>query len=170
VTTSEQRHAPAPAVRTAGFDELLPLFEELDVDLERRYGGGEPVHFSRSEFDPPEGRLLVAEAPPRADGPVLLGCAGVRRLPGYDGSFHGVAELKRMYVRPTARGRGVARALLRACEQAAAELGYRELWLETGLRQPEAVALYESAGYKPVPRFGQFRAEPDSVYLGRALS
>jgi GNAT superfamily N-acetyltransferase len=166
VTTSAHRQAPAPLVRVAAFDELLPLFDELDVDLERRYGDGEPVHFSRREFDPPEGRLLVAQAPAGADGPVLLGCAGVRRLPGYEG----VAELKRMYVRPTVRGRGVARALLHGCEQAAAELGYRELWLETGLRQPEAVALYESAGYGPVARFGQFRDEEDSVYLGRVLT
>lgn len=155
----------APRIRSAAFDELVPLSEELDVDLDRRYGGGEPVHFERSEFDPPEGRLLAAVAPEDADGLTLLGCAGVRRLPGFDG----VAELKRMYVRPTARGRGVARALLAACEQAAAELGYRQLWLETGLRQPEAVALYTSAGYAPVPRFGQFRDEADSVYLGRPL-
>jgi GNAT superfamily N-acetyltransferase len=165
VTTSEHDRRTEPSVRVATFDELVPLFEELDVDLTRRYGGGEPVHFERFEFDPPDGRLLAAVAPEPAAGPALLGCAGVRRLPGYDG----VAELKRMYVRPTARGQGVARALLSSSERAAQELGYRELWLETGLRQPEAVALYTSAGYRPVARFGQFRDEADSVYLGRAL-
>jgi GNAT superfamily N-acetyltransferase len=165
VATSEPERSSGLRVRRASFDELLPLFAELDVDLTRRYGGGEPVQFDRAEFEPPEGRLLAAVAPEDAGGPALLGCAGVRRLPGHAG----VAELKRMYVRPTARGGGVARTLLSACEQAAADMGYRELWLETGLRQPEAVALYTSAGYVPVPRFGQFRDEADSVYLGRAL-
>jgi GNAT superfamily N-acetyltransferase len=75
-----------------------------------------------------------------------------------------------MFVRPDARHRGGARALLKACEHAAADLGYTALWLETGLRQPEAVALYRNAGYAEVVRFGQFRDQPESVYLGRELN
>jgi ribosomal protein S18 acetylase RimI-like enzyme len=59
--------------------------------------------------------------------------------------------------------------LLAAAETAAQDLGYQHLWLETGLRQPEAVDLYRSAGYTPVARFGQFAHEAESVYLGREL-
>jgi len=92
-----------------------------------------------------------------------VGCVGLRRIDDQ------TAELKRMFVRPGARRLGVARALLTACEQAALDLGYRELWLETGTLQPEAVALYRSAGYEPVPPFGQYAAESLSVHLGRTL-
>lgn len=155
-------------IRPADYDEVAPLFVELDLDLDERYGGGETVRFSRAEFDPPHGRLLVAvgrSGTPAAGATSMLGCAGVRRLPGHGG----VAELKRMFVRPGARHRGVARGLLAACEQAASDLGYRALWLETGLRQPEAVALYRSVGYTDVERFGQYAHEPESVYLGREL-
>jgi ribosomal protein S18 acetylase RimI-like enzyme len=155
----------------ATFDDVLELFAELDVDLDRRYGGGEPVFFAKEHFDPPGGALLTAtviggEVP--APGPTrrLAGCVGLRALPGVPG----VAELKRMYVRPEARRRGVARALLAGCEAAASERGYESLWLETGLQQPEAIALYVSAGYVEVPRFGQYRNESESVYLGRRLS
>lgn len=151
-------------IRTADYDEVAPLFVELDRDLDERYGGGEPVRFHREEFDPPHGRLVVAVGTGGGADP-LLGCTGVRPLPAHDG----VAELKRMFVRSGARQRGVARALLAAGEQAARELGYHALWLETGLRQPEAVALYRSAGYTGVERFGQYAHEPESVYLGRDL-
>jgi GNAT superfamily N-acetyltransferase len=154
---------PTVEIRPGGFDEAAVLFAELDLDLGRRYGDGEAVHVSRSDFDAPQGRLLVATC---GEPGRLVGWAGVRALP----DRLGVAELKRMFVRPDARHRGVARALLTACEQAAAHLGYSALWLETGLRQPEAVALYRSAGYTEVVRFGQFRDQPESVYLGRELT
>jgi ribosomal protein S18 acetylase RimI-like enzyme len=158
------------AVAPVPFHEVRELFTELDVDLDRRYGGGEPVHFAPEDFDPPAGRLLAAtltgvDAAPDDSTPALVGCVGLRALP----EWPGVAELKRMYVRPEARHRGVARALLAACEAAAEELGYEALWLETGLQQPEAIALYRSEGYLEVPRFGQYRDEGESVYLGRSL-
>jgi ribosomal protein S18 acetylase RimI-like enzyme len=163
------------AVAPAPFDEVRELFAELDVDLDRRYGGGDPVHYSPADFDPPAGRLLAAtltvvdaapdDAAPDDAAPALVGCVGLRPLP----EWPGVAELKRMYVRPEARHRGVARALLAACEAAAEELGYEALWLETGLQQPEAITLYRSEGYLEVPRFGQYRDEGESVYLGRSL-
>jgi GNAT superfamily N-acetyltransferase len=75
-----------------------------------------------------------------------------------------------MYVRPSARGRGIARALLAACEDAARELGYNELWLETGTQQPEAIALYLTSGYEPIATFGQFACEPDAMHLGKVLA
>jgi GNAT superfamily N-acetyltransferase len=65
-----------------------------------------------------------------------------------------VAEIKRMYVVEDHRGVGYARRLLAELESRAAAVGYRRIVLETGLRQPEAVALYESSGYQPIPGFG----------------
>jgi ribosomal protein S18 acetylase RimI-like enzyme len=67
-----------------------------------------------------------------------------------------------MYVDPSARGQGLARELLGSLLSFAREAGYREVWLETGQKQPEAMALYESAGFQPTPAFGQYADEPDS--------
>jgi GNAT superfamily N-acetyltransferase len=145
----------------ARFEELRELFAELDADLSERYGPGEHVRVAAEEFEPPVGRLLLA-----CQDEMPVGCAGVRPLPDFG---DGIAELKRMYVRPAARRQGVARELLRACEEAARELGYRQLWLETGTRQAEAVALYSAAGYEPVARFGQYKNSPGAIYLGRGL-
>jgi len=80
------------------------------------------------------------------------------------------AEIKRMYVRPAYQGRGLARLILAELERTAAEAGITRLILETGLAQPEAIALCRSAGYVDVPAFGYYAAEPDSVHLGKPLT
>jgi GNAT superfamily N-acetyltransferase len=145
---------PVPFARAA------ELVGELDADLAVRYGGGgDPVHAPAQEFDGPGGQMLLATV----DGEPV-GCVGLRRIDDQ------TAELKRMYVRPHARGRGIARELLAACEREALELGYAQLWLETGTMQPEAVTLYLSSGYEPIPAFGQYAGQSLSIHLGRALS
>ena len=119
--------------------------------------------------------------PSAADVPVLLvardedgravGCGGLRELPpGADGTG-GVraAELKRMYVEPSARGTGVAVALLRALEEEARRRGVVRLLLETGTAQPEAVRFYEREGYARVEAFGPYRGEPLSLCYARDL-
>jgi GNAT superfamily N-acetyltransferase len=83
-----------------------------------------------------------------------------------------MAELKRMYVVPDARGRGVATALLSALEGAARDRGWTTLRLETGPRQPEAIALYTRAGYRPIEAFGAYTGAPeaaDSLFYERSL-
>ena len=80
-----------------------------------------------------------------------VACGGVRRLD------EGIGEVKRMYVVPEARGQGISRVLLKALVERASELGYGELWLETGTAQPEAMALYESAGFVPIAPYGQYK-------------
>lgn len=141
------------------FAEAAQLVAELDADLTVRYGGeGDPVHAPAEEFDGPGGQMLLASL----DGE-LIGCVGLRRLDAH------TAELKRMYVRPHARGRGIARALLAACERQATAMGYQQLWLETGTKQPEAVGLYLTSGYEPVAPFGQYAGGELAIHLGRAL-
>jgi GNAT superfamily N-acetyltransferase len=81
-----------------------------------------------------------------ADG-AGVACGAVRR---FDPK---TAEIKRMYVEPTHRGRGAARALLTALEDAAREHGYPNVVLDTGPRQPHAKSLYESAGYRAIPDY-----------------
>ena len=86
-----------------------------------------------------------------------------------EGFADGDAELKRMYVVPAARGRGLARRVLAALEDSAAAAGRLRMVLETGLKQPKAIALYTSSGYVSIPKFGVYRCEPDSVCFGRPL-
>jgi GNAT superfamily N-acetyltransferase len=79
------------------------------------------------------------------------------------------AEIKRMYVAPDVRRRGVGAAMLRWLERAAARAGYDRVVLETGNEQPEALAMYRSAGYAEVEPYGHYRCHPDAHALGRTL-
>src|SRR5262249_55727197 len=92
-----------------------------------------------------------------------VGCGAVRPLEP------GVGEVKRMFVLPEARGRGIARQILRSLEAAAGSLGFRVLRLETGQRQPEAIRLYQTAGYAEIPRFGEYADDPFSVCFEKRL-
>ncbi len=144
----------------AGYGDALtaPMLEEVQLDLAARYGGPDATPVAPDEFSPPHGAFLVVTV----DGGTA-GCAGLRR---HDND---AAELKRMYVRPQYRRRGVARWLLRAVEDRARDLGYRRLLLETGAAQPEAIALYEACGYVPVPGFGHYRCSPTSRSFAKDL-
>lgn len=75
-----------------------------------------------------------------------------------------------MYVVPAMRGAGLARRMLAHLESTAAAAGAEAMVLETGLRQPEAIALYESSGYTPVPGFGYYRDAPLSRCFGKLLT
>jgi len=102
----------------------------------------------------------------RAEDGTPLGCGALREL------GDGAAEVKRMFVVPAARGRGVSKAVLGALEDAARERGWTTLRLETGPRQPEAIALYTGAGYDPIGAFGAYVGDPDaadSLFFGRPL-
>jgi GNAT superfamily N-acetyltransferase len=119
------------------------LEAELQQEYVERYGGQDESPVDPAEFAPPDGVFVVGFL----DGePVASG--GLRR------HADDVAEIKRMYVVEDHRGVGYARRLLAELESRAAAVGYRRIVLETGLRQPEAVALYESSGYQPIPGFG----------------
>lgn len=139
--------------------EVRELTGAQQVELRARYdGAGEPgVPPSAADV----GVVLVAR---EADG-TAVGCGALRELEP------GVAELKRMYVIPAARGRGLSRRILAALEAAALERGWTTLRLETGTRQPEAVRLYESAGYRAIPAFGAYVAadDPFAVFYERVL-
>jgi GNAT superfamily N-acetyltransferase len=106
--------------------------------------------------------VLVA----RDDDGTPVGCGALRPLEP------GAAELKRMYVVPAARGRGISRLLLVALEAEAAARGWTTLRLETGNRQPAAVGLYTAAGYRPTEAFGHYVGDDtdDSLYFARVLA
>lgn len=130
--------------------DLDERYQDLDADMEADPAllGVEPA-----DVAPPVGAFVVA----RLDG-LPVGCGALRALPGR----RDVGEIKRMYVAPAARHRGVARALLAALEVEARRCGYRHLVLETGTRQPEAMALYASSDWQPTERYGAYRAYESS--------
>lgn len=89
------------------------------------------------------------------DDGTVVGCGALRPL------GPATAELKRMYVTPAARGRGLSRWVLTGLETTARERGWTTLRLETGPLQLEAIALYERSGYRPIAAFGHYVDEPD---------
>lgn len=78
-------------------------------------------------------------------------------------------EVKRMYTRPEARGKRIAVKVLAELEQLSKELGYSACVLETGKKQPEAIALYSRCGYTVIPNYGQYAGVENSVCFKKAL-
>lgn len=148
-------------VRPFDHPDAAPLIAELQQFFVVRYGEEDMTPVDPAEFTPPRGLFLIAYLGGRA-----VACGGWRVHDGLDGPE---AELKRMYVDPAARGRGVGRAVLAEIEHTAAEAGYTRMVLETGVKQPEALALYEACGYVEVPRFGYYANVPSAVHLGKTI-
>ena len=119
----------------------------LNAELESRYPE-EGANFFRLEPDEvSEGRGGFFVAYSNADP---VGCGAVRRIEP------DVAEIKRMYVAPANRGRGIGGMILAQLEAEARRLGVRRLVLETGPRQPEAIAIYKRVGFVEIPLFGEY--------------
>ena len=123
-----------------GIDLSFQNFEQEMVEF--------PLHYTR-----PDGRILVA-----VEGGEAVGVVGLRRFSGK------ICELKRMYVRPEFRGRGIGRLLAMRAIKEAREIGYSRMRLDTLSRLSEAVSLYESLGFKEI---GAYRANPNKgvIYM-----
>jgi GNAT superfamily N-acetyltransferase len=155
-------------IRDATPAEARLLTHELHVETEQRYAGddtapeplAEGADIDDDELVPPHGRFVVV----LDDDGSVVGGGAIRRRDDER------AELKRMYVRPAARARGLSRLILGELEATAARSGYRALVLETGLRQPEAMRLYESSGYTRIPNYGYYKDSDLSVCYGKTLS
>jgi GNAT superfamily N-acetyltransferase len=154
-------------IRPTGFGEpdVLRLVEEIQAEYTQRYGGPDDDRVDPAMFLPPRGAFFVGYV----DGePLAMG--GWRRRSDVPAFGHTEsAEIKRMYVVPRARRTGLARAMLRHLETTAAVAGAQVMVLETGIVQPEAIALYESAGYARIPGFGYYRWSPKSRCFGKPL-
>jgi putative acetyltransferase len=137
---------------TTATDDLRALIGELDQVLAAEYPPEQRHGLALDALFQPHIRFFIA----RLDG-VAIGCGGVALSSDF-------AEVKRMYVRETARGRGVARALLRRIEAEARVAGIAVLRLETGTRQAAALRLYTRAGFKPCAVFGDYTAmTPEAI-------
>jgi GNAT superfamily N-acetyltransferase len=141
-------------------DTAQALAEDLEAELLATYDGvpGSGGLPRASIFEPPDGAFLVGWV----DGEPVA-CGGIAR---YDDA---TAEIRRMYVAPAERGRGLSRRVLTALEDEARTLGYSFVRLETGNLQTEAVRLYVSAGYARIERYGPFVDDERSVCFEKRL-
>jgi len=156
--TSERPHL---VLRPDAMDApvVLELIGELNDELDAMYPEPGANHFELPTADV----FLVAWQPDPAERAV--GCGALRVIED------GVGELKRMYVRPEARGRRVGAMILTALETAARGLGCHRLVLETGARQNEAMSLYLRHGFAPIPCWGEYLDSADtSTCLGKMLT
>jgi GNAT superfamily N-acetyltransferase len=138
--------------------EAMSLIAELDAELLERYPAL-PTHGLR---DRDLANPLTVFVVGRLNGEAVA-CGATRPLEP------GLAEIKRMYVRPSARGRGFGKQILTALEASAREAGVTRLILETGDRQPEAVSLYKTAGFSPISPYGEFKDSPVSRCFEKRL-
>jgi putative acetyltransferase len=133
------------------------LINDLCSELSARYGTP-PSPFSPDEALAPGTAFVVARL-----GGQPIGCGALRRID------EATAEVKRMYVAPDGRRRGIARRILHALEQLAAGFNYRAIRLETGVEQPEAISLYESSGYHRIAAYGHHTGDSLSVCFEKAI-
>ena len=140
--------------------DVTALCEAQQEEMRGRYGGVADIGPTREAamFVEPDGVFLVVR-----DGTRAVACGGICR---FDESR---AELKRMYVVPDARGRGLGRRVLVELEERARALGYEGIVLETGDRQPESVGLYVSAGYERFPCYPPYSERALSLCFEKRL-
>ncbi|WP_028809660.1 GNAT family N-acetyltransferase [Streptomyces sp. 351MFTsu5.1] len=156
-------------IRRVPFDhpDAVKLNDQVQAEYHVRYGdGGDATELAPADFEPPNGVYLIAYD--ALDSPVATGGWRAQDANG-EGHLDGDAELKRMYVIEQMRGRGLARRVLSALEEDARAAGRLRMVLETGTKQPEAIALYTSSGYEPCAKFGYYRHYEDSRCFAKPL-
>ncbi len=167
------RDGSVVTLRAVPYDDPVArdLVARVQQEYVDRYGGPDEAAVDPAEFVPPAGLFLVAEV----DGEPA-GCGAWRRHVEGDTPADGtpdddaVAEVKRVYVVPAWRRRGLAQVLVAELEGTARRAGYRSFVLNSGDRQPEALALYGALGYVPVPGYGIYAEGEGAVFLGKDLS
>jgi GNAT superfamily N-acetyltransferase len=155
-------------IRVAAYDDpdAAKLIAAVQQEYVARYGDIDATPVEVADFLAPRGIFLVGYLD---DVPVACGAWRAHDGPAPD--FRpGDVELKRMYVVPSARGKGFARAILSELERTAAAAGRLRAVLETGTEQPEALALYASSGYHAIESFGVYKNEPESRCFAKALT
>ena len=144
--------------RTQSDDEdFIALVKSLDADLAIRDGEDHSFYSQFNKIDKIKHVVIAYE------GEQPVGCGAIKEF------STDAMEVKRMYVSPRARRHGVATKILIALEAWASELDYRKCILETGKKQPEAIALYERNGYKRIPNYGQYAGIENSLCFEKLL-
>ena len=144
-------------IESAAAPVAAGLITALDQDLLRRYPGMSANGFDTAAFAAAGGVFAVGSI------------GGEPAVCGAFQAYGGAAEIKRMFVVPAFRGRGLGRRMLQFLEQEAARRGFTRGVLETGTQQPEAIGLYASAGWRRIPTFGPYVGSPVSTCFEKRL-
>jgi putative acetyltransferase len=137
--------------------DFIALVKQLDADLAVRDGADHSFYSQFNKIDKIRHVVVAYE------NNVPVGCGAIKQFTA------DAVEVKRMYVMPASRNKGVARSLLSELERWANELGYKKCVLETGRRQPEAIALYEKAGYRRISNYGQYQGMDNSLCFEKEI-
>ena len=144
--------------RTTSDDaDFQNLVKELDKDLSIRDGDEHAFYAQFNKVDAIK-NVLVAYQNDQA-----VGCGAIKKMDEQ------TMEVKRMYVPPHLRGNGIASQILKELETWSQELGYKKCVLETGKKQPEAIALYHKNHYQIIPNYGQYQGIENSVCFQKEL-
>jgi putative acetyltransferase len=138
-------------------EDFRRLVRELDADLKRRDGEEHTFYSQFNKIDRIK-YVVVAYVNNKA-----MGCGAIKEY------STDVVEVKRMYVQPHNRGKGIASEILMALEAWAAELNYTKCVLETGKKQPEAIGLYHKNGYAVIPNYGQYENVENSICFEKLI-
>lgn len=137
--------------------DFIALVRQLDADLAQRDGQEHSFYAQFNKIDKIKHVVVAYEN----DEPI--GCGAIKEY------APGIMEVKRMYTLPGNRGKGIATGILTELETWAAEMGYTKCVLETGKRQPEAIALYQKNGYRFIPNYGQYVGVENSVCFEKSV-
>lgn len=137
--------------------DFIELVRALDSDLAERDGGEHSYYAQFNTID------MIKNVVVAYDDEKAVSCGAIKEF------TPGVMEVKRMYTLTEYRGRGIAGKVLHELEEWAAELGCEKCVLETGKRQPEAIALYEKSGYRVIENYGQYVGVENSVCFEKEL-
>lgn len=144
--------------RTDNTDQVFrSLVVELDRELAVRDGDEHAFYAQFNKLDAMLGAVVAY------DGETAVGCGAFKKHTG------DTAEIKRMFVRPESRGQRIAAQVLSELETWASESGFTVYVLETGLKQPEAIALYKRSGYTEIPNYGQYADITNSVCMRKVI-
>lgn len=133
------------------------LVGQMDKDLQQRYGEEQAFFDQFNKLNQIRHVVVIYE------DEQAIGCGAIKEFTPH------VAEVKRMFVAPQYRGKGIALQVLAELEQWAQGLGYDSCILETGKKQPEAIRLYEKAGYHIIPNYGQYAGVEMSLCMEKVL-
>jgi len=148
-----------PLIRTNSENkDFIKLVKELDADLAERDGNDHPFYAQFNKIDKIRFAVVAYE------NEIPVGCGAIKE--------HGpdAMEIKRMYVVPGHRGKGIAAKVLSELEKWAAELSFAKCILETGKKQPEAIRLYTKNGYQLIPNYGQYAGVENSLCFEKEIN
>jgi GNAT superfamily N-acetyltransferase len=137
--------------------DFIELVRGLDAELAERDGSEHSFYAQYNKVN------LIRHVVIAYEGELAVSCGAIKEFEP------GVMEVKRMYTLPEHRGKGIAAQVLGELERWATELGCEKCVLETGKRQPEAIALYTKSGYQVTPNYGQYAGVENSVCFKKEI-